>query len=324
MKIFITAANTPLGLAAAKKLQARGYQLSTLIPSNSDASAMKSMGVTVMHGSLLDDAALTKAMSGYNVVIHLASFDAFWAPSPHHYDEINITGAVKVMQAAMREEIQQVIFLSSALVYGKSGIAPITEQSTYSDLRLSRFADSKYYGERFVRKFIEEGGLPVTILQPALMLAREGISPGGTLFSPLSENKPPFHAFGNHSMSYIAMEDVAEAIAVCVGNPRAVGETFLLASEVLTNKAFAQKVYQLSELKPPRLTLPDWLVLLLAQMNTMRADKKNRLPLWNLSIDYARTMQAGLIVDGAYAARTLGIFYTPIETVLQQCLNSNG
>jgi nucleoside-diphosphate-sugar epimerase len=324
MKIFISAANTPLGLAAAKKLQARGYQLSTLIPSNSDASALKSMGVTVMHGSLLDDDALTKAVSGCDVVVHLANFDAFWSPSSQHYDEINITGAVKVMQAAMREESRQVIFLSSALVYGKSPVVPITEQSTYNDQRLSHFADSKYYGERFVRKFMEEGGLPVTILQPALMLAREGLSPGGSLFSPLTENMPPFNAFGKHSMAYIAMEDIAEAIAVCVGNPHAVGETFLLTSEILTNKAFAQKVYQLSELKPPRLTLPDWLVLLLAQMNTMRADKKNRLPLWHLSIDYARTMQTGLIVDGAYAARTLGISYTPIETVLQQCLNSNG
>ncbi|HET59317.1 MAG TPA: NAD-dependent epimerase/dehydratase family protein, partial [Chloroflexi bacterium] len=125
MKIFITAANTPLGLAATAKLQTRGCHLSTLIPPNSDTSTLKSMGVTVTHGSLLDDTALTKAVSGCDVVIHLASFDAFWAPSPHHYDEINITGAVKVMQAAMREEIQQLIFLSSALVYGKSGVAPI-------------------------------------------------------------------------------------------------------------------------------------------------------------------------------------------------------
>jgi dihydroflavonol-4-reductase len=324
MKIFITAANTPLGLAATAKLQARGYQLSCLLPSNSDTSILKSMGVTVVHGSLLDDDALIKALSGCDVVIHLANFDAFWSPSPHHYDEINITGTVKVMQAAMREDIRQVIYLSSALVYGKSGIEPITEQSTYSDLRLSHFADSKYYGERFVRKFMEEGGLPVTILQPAMMLAREGLSPGGSLFSPLTENMPPFNAFGKHSISYIAMEDVAEAIALCVGNPHTVGETFLLASEYLTNKAFAQKVYMLSEVKPPRLTLPDWLVLLLAQMNTMRADKRNRLPVWNMSIDYARTWQAGLLVDGAYAEQTLGFSYTPVETVLHQILKDNG
>jgi nucleoside-diphosphate-sugar epimerase len=320
MKVFITAANTPLGLAATAKLQAKGYSLSTLMPSNSDTSALKSMGVIVIHGSLLDDTALAKAVSGCDVVIHLASIDAFWVPSSHHYDEINITGAVKVMQAAMREEIQQVIFLSSALVYGKVGVTKITEQSTYSDVRLSRFADSKYYGERFIRKYMEEGGLPVTILQPALMLATEGISPGGSLFSSLTENQLPFNAFCKHSMSYIAMEDVAEAIALCVGNPRAVGETFLLVGENINNRNFAQKVCQLAEVKSPRLTLPDWLMLLLAQMNTMRADKKNRLPLWNLSIDYARTWQAGLIVDGSLAERTLGFTYTPIDSVLQQIM----
>ena len=323
MKIFITAANTPLGLAATAKLQTRGCHLSTLIPPNSDTSTLKSMGVTVTHGSLLDDTALTKAVSGCDVVIHLASFDAFWAPSPHHYDEINITGAVKVMQAAMREEIQQLIFLSSALVYGKSGVAPITEQTTYSDVRLSHFADSKYYGERFVHKFAEEGGLPVTILQPAMMIAREGISPGGSLFSSLTENIPPFNAFGKHNMSYIVMEDVAEAIALCVGNPCTVGETFLLAAENLNNRNFTQQVCQLAKVKPPGLTLPDWLALLIAQMNTMRADKKNRLPLWNFSIDYARTWQAGLLVDGAYAEQTLGFTYTPIESVLQQTLTDN-
>lgn len=324
MKIFITAADTPLGLAVAAKLSANGDQLSTLIPSNSDGSRVKFMGVTVKNGSLLDDYALTEAVSGCDVVIHLASFDPFWAPSPVYYDDINVTAAVKIMLAAMREQTREIIFLSSALVYGKSGASPITEQSTYSDVRLSRFADSKYYGERFVRKFSEEAGLPVTILQPAIMIAKEGMSLGGSLFSPLGETLPPFKAFGKHSMSYIAMEDVAEAIVQCVGNPRAVGETFLLASEHRSNHAFTQKVCQWMDKNPPRLTLPDWLAMLLVQMNTMRADKKNSMPLWNLSIDYARTLQAGLLVDGSLAERVLDITYTPIDSVLHQHLNNKG
>jgi UDP-glucose 4-epimerase len=71
------------------------------------------------HGSLLDIEALRMALSGVDVVFHLAAVadvkDVF--EEPHYSEAINVRGTINVLEAARKAKIKRVIYGSTTWVY---------------------------------------------------------------------------------------------------------------------------------------------------------------------------------------------------------------
>jgi UDP-glucose 4-epimerase len=85
---------------------------------------------SVVEGDILDQEKLYSAMSeGFDGIIHLAAFKAAGESmtSPEKYSVNNITGTINIINSACRAGIKNLVFSSSAAVYGEPQYIPIDE-----------------------------------------------------------------------------------------------------------------------------------------------------------------------------------------------------
>ncbi|GHV30025.1 UDP-glucose 4-epimerase GalE [Spirochaetia bacterium] len=86
-----------------------------------------------IHGDILDYTGLSRAASGrrggFDAVVHLAAFKAVGESmvNPEKYSVNNINGTINILNAAVEGNIKNIIFSSSAAVFGQPEYLPIDE-----------------------------------------------------------------------------------------------------------------------------------------------------------------------------------------------------
>ena len=82
-------------------------------------------------GDILNPEELDSAMTGgYDLIIHLAAFKAAGESmeKPEKYSVNNITGTINILNSAVKAGIENIVFSSSAAVYGEPVYLPIDEE----------------------------------------------------------------------------------------------------------------------------------------------------------------------------------------------------
>lgn len=105
-------------------------------------------------------------VSGVSVVLHLAAKPGV-RPSledPAAYSEANVTGTVRVLEAARRAGITRVVFGSSSSVYGDATPAPFAEDAPAAT-PISPYAASKRAGELMAQAFAHLYGMQIASLR---------------------------------------------------------------------------------------------------------------------------------------------------------------
>jgi UDP-glucose 4-epimerase len=128
--------------------------------STGSAANLDGLDVEFVAGSILDDAALNRAMSGRDAVVHLAALPSvprsIRDPLASHH--ANATGTLRVLEAARRHGVQHVVLASSSSVYGANPVLPKHELTWTSPL--SPYAVSKLATEGYALAYQTSYGLP--------------------------------------------------------------------------------------------------------------------------------------------------------------------
>ena len=108
-------------------------------------------GVPFVQANLLDATAVRSALAGVSGVVHLAGFKyaGVSVDRPLHTYTQNVTGMVSLLEAMAEQEIRNIVFSSSAGVYGTPKDELVTEQ-TAPDPQ-SPYGESKLVGEWLLR-----------------------------------------------------------------------------------------------------------------------------------------------------------------------------
>ncbi len=105
-------------------------------------------------------------LDGVSVVLHLGARPGV-RPSledPASYSETNVTGTVRVFEAARRAGIKRVVFGSSSSVYGNATPAPFAEDGAAA-WPISPYAASKRAGELMAHAFAHLYGMQIACLR---------------------------------------------------------------------------------------------------------------------------------------------------------------
>ena len=126
---------------------------------------LESFNVRLVEGSVTDETLVHKLMKGMDYVFHLAALVSVpeSMEKPRETVDINVRGALHVLEAARAAGVRKVVISSSAAIYGNNPVVPKLE-SMVPEPR-SPYAITKLDDEYYARMFTEDCGQPVTCLR---------------------------------------------------------------------------------------------------------------------------------------------------------------
>lgn len=240
-KIFVTGSAGFIGSHLVENLVKKNYKVKALVHYNSlgyignlnfiPKDILKE--VEIIFGDVQDFDFIKKASKGSSVIMHLAALIGI----PYSYEAVssyintNIIGTRNVLQAALENNVSQIIHTSTSEVYGSAEYVPMNEkhplnaQSPYSATKIS--ADK--LAESYWRSFC----LPVSTLRPfntyGPRQSSRAIVP--TIVSQLIKNNPQVcigSGFPIRDFTYVV--DTANAYVSMVGNTKSFGEVINVGS----------------------------------------------------------------------------------------------
>ncbi|MCH2206648.1 MAG: NAD-dependent epimerase/dehydratase family protein [Lentisphaerales bacterium] len=146
--ILVTGGGGFLGRHIVNLLLERGDQITVL--NRSKYPDLEERGVTCLTGDLRDAESVKNAVSGKDVVFHVAAKAGIWGPEQDYYG-INVTGTENILSACKSEGVKKLIYTSSpSVAFGTEAIVNGDESLPYPDSYLTSYPKTKAIAERKV------------------------------------------------------------------------------------------------------------------------------------------------------------------------------
>ena len=159
-------------------------------------------------GDIRQPDVLEQACTGVDCIFHFAT-QVPLAKDKKLFQSVNVQGTSNVLEAARRQKIRKVIFLSSSAVCGVPSKNPLNEKDLPRPLE--PYGRSKYEAEKIAGRFIETGS-DITILRPRTILNRGRLGIFSILFDWIAKGRAiPLLGDGRSRYQFLHAEDLAEA-----------------------------------------------------------------------------------------------------------------
>ena len=251
VKALVTGANGFLGLWLVRLLLERGHRVRALVRPESPLGALAGLGIEEARGDVTEPASLPAAVSGCDVVFHLAGIRR--APRREDFLRVNAEGTRHLLLACERHAagLSRFVLAGSLAACGPSAAGRREEDPLAP---VEAYGESKAEAERIALSFRER--LPVAVARPPRITGpgdRENLvffrlALRRILVAPSGPARP---------MSYVDVEDCAWGMLLLAERREAVGEAFFLARPDLTSLEGLQRgAAEALGVEPRRVPLP--------------------------------------------------------------------
>jgi UDP-glucose 4-epimerase len=152
MNVLVIGGAGYIGSHAARELLDRGHQVAVFDNLSSGLRENLFPEAGFIYGDIMDYQALRRAVEGnFDAVVHLAAFKAAGESmiAPEKYSLNNISGTINILNAVSEAGIKNIVFSSSAAVYGEPEYVPVDERHPknpanyygFTKLEIERFLD---------------------------------------------------------------------------------------------------------------------------------------------------------------------------------------
>jgi UDP-glucose 4-epimerase len=161
-KLLITGGAGFIGSVLTVYLLDRGCEVVVVDDLSTGHSKAIDSRANLIQASILDKPALVATLSGVNTVIHCAakSLVEESVSSPELYHQVNTEGTRVLLEAMKEAQVTNIIFSSTAAVYGDSKIQPITESNEIKPV--NPYGKSKIEAEQLISNFCSNGFTGIT------------------------------------------------------------------------------------------------------------------------------------------------------------------
>ena len=258
MKVFLTGATGYIGHKLALKAAKEGHQVAALVRNLRSPHLPRHPGIQFFNGDVTDYSSVAKAMDGCDAVLHCAALTQLWHRDRSLFYRINVMGTRNVLEAALRQGVQKVVFTSSCAVLGPSHGTPVTE----ADPRLTPFENdyeiSKHKAEALVKEYTSRGLHTVIVAPPRVYgpgLSTKG-NPIGKLIRQSLKRKVAFMPAATEVVgNYAFVDDVVDGHFLALEKGRS-GEKYILGGENLSYRRFFDTLAEASGKKLIIVTVP--------------------------------------------------------------------
>lgn len=251
--ILITGASGFVGQHLVKLLSRQGAgQIRALYHARKPNEELSRLpGVHWVQCDLLDVFAVGEVMKGITQVYHCAAVVSFQPEMRERMMLVNVTGTMHIVNAALDEQIQKLVYISSVAALGRNNHErEISEEVQWEeDGHNSAYAQSKYYAEMEVWRGIAEG-LDAAIVNPGIILGEGGDwDAGSARLMKLAYDEFPFYTNGINS--WVDVVDVAK-VAIMLMDSDITAERFIVSAGNFSYKQIFTLMAEALDRRPPR------------------------------------------------------------------------
>ncbi len=173
MKVAVTGASGLLGAQVLRAAAAAGHEVLAVTRPGSRSPTPRVAGspVPVRTADVADERALRRALAGVEGLVHCAAVYAFGAARAEEVSRVNVAGTGRVVSAAARAGVRQVVVTSSSVTRGSSARPEArTERDVLGDEPSPAYYASKVAQEEAALAAGERHGIPVVLALPTVVL----------------------------------------------------------------------------------------------------------------------------------------------------------
>ncbi|HXO35236.1 MAG TPA: hopanoid-associated sugar epimerase [Candidatus Acidoferrales bacterium] len=320
MKAFITGATGFLGTHVARVLAEQGADLRLLVRPTSNLKNLEGLPAETAMGDLRDAASLEKAMSGCEVVFHVAADYRLWVQDPAEMYRSNVEGTRTILESARKNGVRCVVYTSSVATIGFTGNGhPADEDSpvALADM-IGHYKRSKFMAEQVA---LEAGraGMRVVTVNPTTPVGEQDIKPTPTGRIVVDFLKGKFPAYVETGLNLVDVRECALGHVKALEKGKS-GERYILGGENLTLKQILDKLGAISGLPSPKVKLPYFVAYAAGLVDqTVSGRLLHREP--RATVETVRMGKKKMWASSGKAERELGWKILPADNALRRAVD---
>ena len=192
--------------------------------------------LTFHQGDVLDAELVKELAAGATHVVHCAAIAGVDTvrESPVRTMRVNLIGTFNVLEAALATQatLERLIEFSTSEVFGTHAYnvqeGNVTTTGSVGEARWT-YAVSKLAGEHMAHAYHDELGLPTVTVRPFNVYGPGQIGGGAIrafIEAGLEGHELVIHGEGSQIRAWCYVDDMVEALTLCLERPEAVGQTF--------------------------------------------------------------------------------------------------
>ncbi|MBN1402815.1 MAG: NAD-dependent epimerase/dehydratase family protein [Anaerolineae bacterium] len=319
MRALVTGGTGFVGSAVVRALLAEGWEVACLVRGSSDRRNLQGLEVKLVWGDLGDQASLARAISGCDVLYHVAALYSSRAEDADELFRVNVEGTRHVLRAAWQAGVARIVHTSTIGTIGQPVDGRLaTEQERFQAWEsASPYARSKLKAEELALDLAAQGA-PIVVVNPCAPVGARDVKPSSTgqrILDYLRGHTPSFSPGG---INFVSVEDVAQGHLLAAEKGR-LGQRYILGhlQGNLQLDDFYCIMERITGLRPPGQDSR----LRAALGRSLRAlGQLAGLPLAR-ETGPAGHRPAALTADPSLAVRELGLPQTPLEVAFAQAVD---
>lgn len=230
MKVLVTGADGFVGRAVCAHLRANGMGVVAAVRRIKEAQTSADV---VAVGDIGPDTDWRVALQDCQVVIHLAAhvhqMGAVARKADAQFDWVNVRGSGNLGRQAALAGVQRFIFMSSVKVHGESTVPGTAFAEHDTPAPQDAYARSKLAAEQVLLQIAQAQRMELTVVRAPLVYGPGAKANFGSLLRAVARGWPlPLGAIHN-ARSLVGLDNLVDAVALCVTHPEAANQTFLVS-----------------------------------------------------------------------------------------------
>lgn len=229
MRVLVTGGTGFTGKALVQRLLRKGYDVIALdYQEGLKTSELNEAGAKVVIGSVTDRGVVKEAMSGVEIVYHLAAAFREINVSDKYYADVNVNGTRIVLEEAYAQNVKKFIYMSTCGVHGNIENPPQGEDAPIQPA--DYYQQTKYEAEPIVQEYFEKG-MNTVILRPAAIYGPGDPERFQMIFKRVSKGMFPMFGDGRTYYHPLYIDNLIDACMLAMEEGKGVGEAYLIADE---------------------------------------------------------------------------------------------
>jgi dihydroflavonol-4-reductase len=316
--ILITGATGHIGNVLSRVLCARGEQVRILALPDDDCASIADLDVECVVGNVLDPDSLIRAMSGVDLVYHLAGIISIMPDRAALMRQVNVEGAHNVAQAARHAGVRRLVHVSSIHAFQSMPQGTVVDETTPLAINAPPHSYNRTKAEGTARVLLAvEQGLDAVIACPTGVIGPYDYlhSEMGTLIQNFARRK--MHMLIDGAYDFVDVRDVVDGLLRTATHGR-MGELYILSGFNIPLTHLRRIIQDLTGIHTPSMIVPFGLAKAAAKVLERFYRWTGHIPLFTT---YSlKTVHENVFFSHDKASRTFDYQPRPLRRTLEDLL----